>query len=625
MRTITFTPGERRIFELKEPLSVSQWAEKYRFVHGKPIPGPWRNSVSPWLVEPMDTCGLPWVRVIILCFAPQVGKTQVAFNFMLYRIDREPGPMMYVMPDEKVTKRIAKRRIVPTFRATPRIAELLSPYKEDTTSFYVRFQNGADLMLTWATSAAELASESVQDLFLDETDKYPEFAGREADPSSLAEIRTKMFPYTKKIIKLSTPAAEPSIIWTALHEEADEVRRYHAKCPICGTLQEMKFRQFNWPKDAEPGKILHKRLATYQCVDCGMLWDDHTRTVAVNNGQWVTEGTPVHRPRAVGFGPLPSWYASVTSLSEPVSDYLKGKTDLAKRIYFITQHKAQQWKETIAPKEESWLLEHRGEHPPQQVPEEALALTAGIDMQKRGFWYVVRAWAEDLTNWLVDYGNIATFNDVYDLVFNTMFMVEGSDKRRGIWRAGIDTGGGDTDNDELTRTEECYQWLVRNGQGVIFGTKGASQQQINRVRLTVIDKMPRSHRPIPGGLELRLLDTHFFKSLIHSRLERKREEPQYFYLHSETTEEYTRQLLAEELRRDRKGRHKWKQIGGRPNHLLDCEVIAAACAYREWQPSFQMLAERLKNAIHVPVQTHKPETPEPRRIIDLYKRPSWLR
>jgi excisionase family DNA binding protein len=56
--------------------------------------------------------------------------------------------------------------------------------------------------------------------------------------------------------------------------------------------------------------------------------------------------------------------------------------------------------------------------------------------------------------------------------------------------------------------------------------------------------------------------------------------------------QYAKQFLAEEKRRDKKSKKvKWQQIGGRDNHLLDCEVYAAACAESSWTPSIRYLAK----------------------------------
>jgi phage terminase large subunit GpA-like protein len=137
--------------------------------------------------------------------------------------------------------------------------------------------------------------------------------------------------------------------------------------------------------------------------------------------------------------------------------------------------------------------------------------------------------------------------------------------------------------------------------------------------------MPRSNKPVPGGLELRLLHTDQYKSLIHWRLERKENETQRFYLHAGTDQEYVSQILAERLEQDRKGKRYWKQIRAK-NHFLDCEVGNAALADGEWLPSLKMLAAYLKQQQEAPKPVNplasKKESPlEDRRE---FTRPGWL-
>jgi len=609
--SIVFTEGERRVFRRREKISISRWAERYRIVTNGPRTGPWRNDFTPYLVEPMDTIDQPFVRRIILMFAPQTGKTQVAFNALCKWIDVDPGPAMYVGPDEKVTKRIARKRILPTFRSTPRIAELLSPRHDETTTLSVQFQNGMDFIMAWATSAAELSSESIRYLIRDETDKFPSFTGKEADPFSLTDVRTNAYPFTKKIIDLSTPTDESGYIGKAVETEADELRRYYAVCPICGTAQVMHFGQFDWPKAVtDPRLIVRKRLAKYQCESCGMYWDDYMRDQAIRQGFWKA-AEPVERPQVVAFH-FPSYGSPFVSLSSVVAAYLRGLDDPAKLIAFVTQHKAEVWKEAILPKKESGVLTHKIELPAGIVPTAAVALTAGIDVQKEGFWFVVRAWAEDLSSWLIQYGYLTTFSDVETLLYRTRYPIEGRepDETMGIWRAAMDTGGGATEDSVWTRTEEVYQWLRRQPPGRVFGTKGASHRRDNRIQVKILDKLPRSNKPIPGGLELRLLDTDALKTVIHWRLERKEGETQRFFLHAETGIDYARQLLAEELCRDRRGKTFWRRIR-HDNHLLDCEVMAAACADGEWLPSLRMLAAYLRQQREEAKQAAE-ERPRPR-------------
>ncbi|RKY05327.1 MAG: hypothetical protein DRP56_09055, partial [Planctomycetota bacterium] len=587
---VTFYPAEREIFRPRSRISTPDWAEKYREVKVGPAQGRWRNEFTPYTAKPMETMDLPWVRKVFLNWAPQTGKSAVAQNFMMKCIDVNPGPMMYLMADEKGSRRIVRRQIIPTLRGTPRIARLMSPRADDTSLEYIRFRNGADLMMGWATSPAILASESVQFIFYDEPGKYPDFAGKESDPFSLGDVRTNWYPYTSKQIYFSTPNLDGDAWDRILTDEPDETWHYEARCPHCGKLQEMKFRRISWGGYKDPRTVIRKSSARYECVSCKWEWDDNLRNHAVRHGKWVCEN-PKERPVAVAFNPLPSWYSPVVSISKAAAAYLRARNDPLKRQAFITQHKCQAFKETIKDvNEEAVLILRDLDISPHIVPAGHVALTSGIDMQKRSFWYVVRAWTPDLSSHLVDYGQLITWQDLELLLFTTRYPVAGSDQTLPIWRAGLDTGGGETVDGEWSRTEEAYMWLRRHAaKRVVFGTKGASRPQNNRVRLSVIDKMARGNRPIPGGLELRILDVAAFKTLIHWRMTRRTGESQRFSLHNDTGLDYARQILAEELRRDRRGRQRWVQVRG-DNHLLDCEVIAAACADNQWSPSLAMIA-----------------------------------
>ncbi len=614
-REVVFSPHERLVFKPKENITVSEWAARHRHVAKGPAIGRWTNELTPYAVKPMDTFALPWIRKIYLCWSAQTAKTQVAMNCLMYAIDQDPGPAMYIMSVEQTAKRISRRQIIPAFRLSPRIAALLSDRADDVSTKSVSFKNGMDLMMAWATSAAEMASESIRYLFLDEPGKYPDFAGKEADPFSLAEIRTNAYPHTKKIMYFSTPNVEGDAFSSALEDDVDVAYRYHAKCPFCRTLQLMEFDSIHWGGHRDYRPVQRKKLARYTCTSCGMDWNDAYRDDAVKDGIWVPD-KDIERPVSVSFH-LPSWYSPFVSLSDVAEAFLKGLQDPRKMQAFITQHKAEPWKEAVERKDETKILSLRNTLSSGVVPKDTVALTAGIDMQKVGFWFVVRAWTSDLTSHLVHYGSLSHWSDVETLVYGTRYPVEGTTETMGIWRAGLDTGGGQSEFEDWSRTEEAYQWLRSVPKGVVYGIKGASRPQIQRVKKTAIDKWPGKNIPMPGGLELRIIDTGQFKGIIHWRMSRKEGENQRFTLNADTGIDYATQILSEELRKGRKGVVKWERFR-KDNHLLDCEVYAAACADGEWTPSLAFLAKNeQKESAPTPKQRTESARPGDRQ------RPGW--
>jgi phage terminase large subunit GpA-like protein len=594
-KTFFWTLPERNVWKRKEKMTVWQHAEKTRVITDGNIKGPWRNSVVPYTIGPMDCYAWPSVRKIFLMWAGQAAKTQVAFNCMNYSIEHDGLSIMYVMPNEKVTKRISRKRIIPMFKASPAMRELLSPRFDATTTLAVSFLNGADLMMAWATSAAELSSESVPIIILDERDKFEEFTGKEADPKELAEIRSTTFPYTSKLLEISTPNLENGIA-ADIEAEADVLYRYAPKCPVCDSYQIMEFDQIIFNNEIkDPREILRHKTAQYQCKICGMFWNDHVRNQAVADAihnpdslfGWIPDKI-VENPIAVAFH-LPSWNSPFVSLSRVAAAFLRGKNDRSKHMAFINNHKVEPWIETVEkPKKEEEILKAKCDLAPQTVPESALALTLCADVQKSGFWFTTWAWARDvfgLTGWLIHYGALARWAEVEKLLYETEYPIADGSGAMRIWRAAFDTGGGKKYED-MSMTEETYWWIIANyGRGVqLWGTKGSSRPIPGIIKKGEALLKTPSGKKLPDWFHLALIDTEKIKDMFHYGLNQAIEGGgNALYLHRETDEIYAKQILAEEKRMDRKRKvAKWENIQQRPNHLLDASCGAYALALPQW-------------------------------------------
>jgi phage terminase large subunit GpA-like protein len=131
----------------------------------------------------------------------------------------------------------------------------------------------------------------------------------------------------------------------------------------------------------------------------------------------------------------------------------------------------------------------------------------------------------------------------------------------------------------------------------------------------MIDKLPGSGKLIPGGLELRIIDTYQLKINLHWRLARKEDEDQNIFFDADTTEEFARELLAEEFRRKLTGHAEWTKI--RPqNHYLDTTIYAMACGDGEWQPSLKILTPRIKEL--------RPQSVAAQRLSDTMPHPTGV-
>jgi len=617
---IVFSEPEKKVFRKHKRIPVSRWAERYRYVTMSVLPGRWKNEVTPYLAGIMDAAWFPSVQTVILCKSPQVGGTEAILNCLAYAIDRDPGPALCIYPDELTGKENSQDRIQPMIKGSPRLRGYLTGIDDDSSSLRINLQH-MPIYIAWARSAARLANKPIRYLLFDEVDKYVDTAGKkETDPISLGEARTITYRYNRKVWKISTPTTETGNIWKALTTEAQLVFDYWVRCPACGADQKMEFRQIKWPRAAEPspdGKIHSEdpaaieagRLAWYECPHCLAAWNDYERDAAVRAGGWrerasglkLFEALRARRPMKIGFH-LPSWLSPFVSLSEVSASFLRGLSDINKFKDFHNKHLAEPWKLTVLSGSEETILAARCPLPAQTAPEETLLLTCGVDVQKNGFWFVVKAWAATGTSWTIHYGFLATWAELEKLIFETVYPVADTGRTARIFRACVDTGGGEKFED-MTMTDETYLWVLRHrGRGgvALWGTKGASSAMPGMLKLGAEVLMTSRGKKLPAGLRVLSVDTTKAKDQFHYRLQLAagpdtRELPGATFLHAGTGSDYAAQILAEEKQRNEKGHEEWVNVHQRPNHLLDAEVLAAACVEMEFPGGgLRLIADAMK-------------------------------
>lgn len=596
---VSFSRPEKKIMRRRKKLPVSEWAERHRHVTMSSITGPWRNEVTPYLAGIMDGIQFASVRVAAVCKCPQSGVTEAVHNFIGAAIDQDPGPVLYVFPDQETAEENSQDRILPMIKTSRRLKGYLSGTRKDESRLRINLAH-MPIYLAWASSPSRLGNKPIRYAVADETDKYQTRRTRETGPIQLIDKRLTTYREISKFIKISTPTTEDGIIWQAVKNEAEVCFNYWVRCPECGRYQVMSFDRIKFLEDCrDPKEMLRRELARYECCHCSALWDDHARNRAVALGQWRAQKKEderglelhaylkTHRPRNIAFH-LPAWVTRFNSLSYCASVFLEtleNDPTREKMKNFKNQICAEAWREVIVEPVASEYKAAICDLPAQIVPEEAIALTAGIDQQKRGFYYLVRAWARDYTSWMIHYGMLSTWEDLEHWLFETTYPVSNSARRMRIMRAAYDTGGGD-EWEDTTMTAGAYMWLRKNGTGRgarVWGTKGASWDQPNVIRVSKpFDKLPNG-KPIPGGLQILTLDTDQLKDAFFYRLDQARASGTDMpaWLHAATGEDYFAHITAERKELDNKGRMYWKKTRAR-NDWLDCECLAAAAADPEW-------------------------------------------
>ena len=510
----------------------------------------------------MDRFTDPLIEKIVLCFGAQIGKTEAELNMIGYALDQTASPVMMVYPTDTIAKFASDKRVQPMIKSVKSIND---KFDENSKLLELDFNNGNYMVLVGANSPSSLSSRSVKYLFFDEIDKYPAFAGKEADPIKLATERTKTF-VDKKIVMVSTPTVESGNIWQAFMS-ANERRQYYVPCPHCGVSQVLKFKQIKWPEEHNDNVDMIRDTAYYECEHCGEHIYDKHKMEMLRSGEWRAVNKSQSKVRSVSYH-LSSIYSPWATFGDVAYEFKKSKDKPAELMNFINSWLAEPWRSSKTKSTQNMEFT-QSNYPCGVVPDKAVLLIASVDVQLDHFWWEVRAYAPGVKSYLIDYGQASTWEDLEEIIINREYPSEYGEPRQ-VMKAGIDSG---------FRTDEVYQFCSRFPE-VCIPVKGSSNHSTMAAPYT----MTSLEKGVVGGLKLYVLNTDYWKDFIFARMIRPADEDGTIHLYKECPQEYSDHLRSEEKQEIRNVKTgavtvQWKPLTSHPvNHLLDTCTYNAAVA-----------------------------------------------
>lgn len=545
-----------------EDLTVSQWAERFRVLDSKTaaMPGPWHNSMTPYLIGIMDEFSVPTTEKIIFVKPTQVGGTEALHNMIGYVVSQNAAPSMIVYPTEDLAKSVSENRLQPMLRISPQLAKHFKDKESELLE--LQFDN-MYLSLTGANSPTGISSKPIKFLFLDEVDKYPSRAKKEADPIKLATERTKTFP-DSKIFVTSTPTLKTGHIWQEL-EKADEERHYFVPCPHCGKMIELKFSQIKWSDDKNIPIVDRTERAFYVCQECGAVITDAHKQQMLRNGKWKTVEKKTEFPKNIAFW-MNTLYSPFVRFSEIAKEFVLTKDDSETFQNFVNSWLAEPWEDTKVKSNADLVLERQTELEEFIVPDWCKLLTAGVDVQESSLYWTIRAFGDYITSQNVAHGQALSFTDIEE-VMNREYLTE-SGERRIVQIALIDSG----DN-----TDAVYDFCACNSDWA-YPVKGSSHPLMSHFKISKINRATSK----ANGMQLVIVDGGKYMDMIYSRMNKPNGRGSWM-VYKGCDREYAEQVTAEH-------KVKIKTAGGRiaeiwelkkshaDNHYGDCEKYALAAA-----------------------------------------------
>ena len=534
----------------------------------------------------MDTYNDPEIEEVAFCKPTQVGGTQAGHNILGYAIDQDPASFMVVYPSEKLAKSVSKNRIQPMLQLTPVLADKW--LEKESQTLELQFL-GMYISFVGANSPGNLSSKPLGRLIFDETDKYPDFSGDEAEPVSLGRERSKNF-LDRKIYIWSTPTIESKPVWQAFIS-SEVQKQFFVPCPHCGEYQTFKFAQIKWPEElknisdyTEKARQVEE-LAWYECEECHEIIQDRQKSQMLKLGEWrpvaydLENGTfrptqmPKGRIKRVGYQ-LNSIYSPWITFGNVAKEFILAKDFPGKLMNFVNSWLGEIWRnKTNSMKSDSiWKKKHTT--PKGIVPFDVgeTILTGGIDRQKDHFWYVIHAWGPGFTGRLVDYGQAETWADL-DKIFLERRYYNLKNQAFRVMRVMIDSG---------YDTDAVYDYCAMN-KDIFLPCKGANRKLTAPFSISSIEKK-KDGKQWFNGLKLYEVDTDYFKDFIFGRLEREPDALGSWTLFSDCPQEFADHICSERKneiqdKKTKKITFKYLPIGSHAiNHLLDCSVYSACAA-----------------------------------------------
>ena len=469
--------AENLLAGLRPPpeMTISQWAEKYRILAGTASsePGRWSNARTPYLVEIMDELSPQSSATdVVFMKGSQIGGTEVLINTALYYIKHCPSPIGQFQTTEQTAKRFLKQRENPAFTAMG-MNDLF--YGDE---MYIKEFPGGILTTGWSNSPSNFRSAPFCISLCDEISEWPDDCGGQGDPCELARRRTTNFP-RRKLFWNSTPGIEGECRITKMFELGDQ-RHYQVPCPHCGELHKWEWGNVVWDCDSN-GKALPQTVRM-RCPHCGEEYGEYHKTELMALGQWVAENPDGEYPSFhinALYSPL-GWY----SWANAVSDFVKAKGDVNKMKSFTNNVLGEPWSLDGGKVIDPNGLMSRCEEYEAEVPDGAVVLTAGVDVQDDRLEVEIVGWGKGLENWGITnrilIGNPSE-QGVWDALDSMLMASYKNSLNENLYVAStlIDSGGHHTD--------DVYRYTAKRERRNVFacvGKAGLARPLVTRPQKT---------------------------------------------------------------------------------------------------------------------------------------------
>lgn len=574
-----FEAGLRSLLAPDPDGDIVDWAEQnIKNVPYSPVPGPFRIGITPYLAPILRAMVDPEIETVVIMGNVQSVKTTTLEVLSAFIPVRAPGPVLMLRDNDPNAQDWYQTRLVPLWENTPStLGKMRSRDKHKwTTTHFER-------SITWCLGAhnvKNLQGKSIRYVLGDECWLWKKGHIGEA------MARRTLYKEQGKSVFVSQGGFEGDD-FTALWNTTDR-RELHFKCPHCGERQPWEWSQIRYPEGAKKDGVwdldMVREGTTYACRKCDHRFQDRNsvRREMYKDFEFVPMNPSAPRGK-VGFhfnslamlfglswGDLAVECIEASEAYEQMGDETKRREFKQKRLALPWSDEPDEGGGEVLPadyrmeqewSEEAANVDGRTTPPPFDENQKARVFMRlrfmAVDVQRKGFYFIVRSWSADGKSRLIRWQYVDTWEQL-----------RAEQQRLNVPDTFVFVDSGDGPNvDDVYRHCAMYGWNA---------TKGSGNAEFPwRIHTPIGVKV--AYRPYAPAKVIQVgkqsCRLYLFSNLVlKDTLTRLRRRGDHTYA-EDAGDEYRKQMQSEHRTRTETGRAIWVQIGDRANHLWDCEVI----------------------------------------------------
>lgn len=580
-------------------ISPSEWAAKSLVLVEGPRAGQiWDPAQAPYVCAIIDGvfCG-PYTKGTVRKSA-QVGYTQGLTALAGWIATQSPARTLIALPTTAMALSLNREKLQPAFDATPevkrRVADMSRRESLGSSALYKSFPGGS-IAITGANSAAELQMRTIKYALCDEIDQWPKDLEGQGSPMAMVDGRQIAFHATRDYRKLQggTPTLKGASLVDEEFEAGDQ-RYQRLPCPHCGERIRLIFGGY---ADEAGGAGLrfnraHPVDAHYVAQCCGARIEHWQKASMIAAALHLPDyGFVAERPEP---GRSPSWHidsisSNFTTWDKIAETYIDAGDDPQKLKSFYNHWLGLPYEEKNEIPDWEGLFRRRESYAERAIPADALLVTMGVDVQKRGLYVEVVGWTPDRRSYTLfasylragDGERLGETADPDDICWKRLSELHES--------ALPDAFGGKRRIDATAvdcryNAPVVYDWVRRHHNAFAIRTvEGWGRPALSAPQLVDFDWRGKRIRK---GVQQWQAGSYNLKARFYAYLNRETEidggeqrAPAGFcHFGTFLDEAYFRQITAEHVGADKAGNRTWKAHFD-DNHWLDCRVLNMALAF----------------------------------------------